>query len=59
VAILIDTQSEDAKDGSVEQIKAAAEKTQAEFVFTIMEAWGPAERHDAALPADHRQIRLN
>jgi hypothetical protein len=40
VAILIDTQSEDSKDGSVEHIKAAAEKTQADFVFTIMEAWG-------------------
>ena len=40
MAILIDTQSEDSKDGSVEHIKAAAEKTQADFVFTIMEAWG-------------------
>ena len=40
VAILIDTQSEDTKDGSVEHIKAAAEQTQADFVFTIMEAWG-------------------
>jgi hypothetical protein len=40
VPILIDTQSGDSKDRSVELIKAAAEQTQADFVFTIMEAWG-------------------
>jgi hypothetical protein len=38
--ILIDTQTEDTKDRSVSLIKAAAEQTQADFVFTIMEAWG-------------------
>ena len=38
--ILIDTQTGDSKDRSVELIKAAAEQTQADFVFTIMEAWG-------------------
>jgi hypothetical protein len=38
--ILIDTQTDVSKDRSVELIKAAAEQTQADFVFTIMEAWG-------------------
>ncbi len=40
VAVLIDTQSEAAKDRSVDRIRAAAEQTRADFVFTIMEAWG-------------------
>jgi hypothetical protein len=34
------TQTDVSKDRSVELIKAAAEQTQADFVFTIMEAWG-------------------
>jgi hypothetical protein len=40
VPILIDTQTGASKDRSVELIKAAAEQTQADFVFTVMEAWG-------------------
>ena len=39
-AILIDTRSEESKDQSVEHIRSAAAQTQADFVFTIMEAWG-------------------
>jgi len=39
-AILIDTQTGDSKDRSVEHIRSAAEQTQADFIFTIMEAWG-------------------
>jgi hypothetical protein len=40
VPILIDTRDDASKDRSVELIKAAAEQTQADFVFTVMEAWG-------------------
>ncbi|PIV88585.1 MAG: hypothetical protein COW48_05215 [Hydrogenophilales bacterium CG17_big_fil_post_rev_8_21_14_2_50_63_12] len=40
VPILIDTQTDGSKDRSVQLIKAAAEQTQADFVFTVMEAWG-------------------
>lgn len=38
--VLIDTQTAESKDRSVLLIKAAAEQTQADFVFTVMEAWG-------------------
>jgi hypothetical protein len=38
--ILIDTATDTSKDQSVELIKAAAGEIQADFVFTIMEAWG-------------------
>lgn len=40
IPILIDTQTGASKDRSVELIKAAAEQTRADFVFTVMEAWG-------------------
>jgi hypothetical protein len=40
IPILIDTKTDDSKDDSVSLIKAAAEQTQADFVFTVMEAWG-------------------
>jgi hypothetical protein len=39
-AILIDTQSEESKDQSVEHIRSATAQTEADFVFTIMETWG-------------------
>lgn len=40
VPILIDTGTESSKDRSAQLVKAAAEHTQADFIFTIMEAWG-------------------
>jgi hypothetical protein len=40
IPILIDTATDQSKDRSVQFIKAAAEQTQADFVFTVMEAWG-------------------
>ena len=43
--VLIDTQTAESKDRSVQLIKLAAEQTQADFVFTVMEAWAcPATR---------------
>ena len=38
-AILIDTRSDESKDQSAEHIRFAAAQTEADFVFTIMEAW--------------------
>jgi hypothetical protein len=38
--IMINTGSEDSKDEAVEHIRTIAAQTQADFVFTIMEAWG-------------------
>ena len=38
--VLIDAQTAESKDRSVQLIKIAAEQTQADFVFTVMEAWG-------------------
>jgi hypothetical protein len=38
--IAIDTRDEASKDRSVRLIKAAAEQTRADFVLTVMEAWG-------------------
>ncbi len=38
--VLIDTKSEDAKDRSALAIQMAAAQIDADFVFTIMEAWG-------------------
>lgn len=40
VPVLIDTRTAETKDDAVELIKIAAEQTGADFVFTIMEAWG-------------------
>ena len=40
VPVLIDTRSAESKDNAAELIKVAAEQTQADFVFTVMEAWG-------------------
>jgi hypothetical protein len=40
VPIHIDTDTAAGKDRSVQRIKAAAEQARADFVFTIMEAWG-------------------
>lgn len=38
--VMIDTQTAESKDNSVLLIKTAAEQTQADFIFTVMEAWG-------------------
>lgn len=38
--VMIDTQTTESKDRSAQLIKLAAEQTQADFVFTVMEAWG-------------------
>lgn len=38
--VLIDTQTPDSKDHSAQLIKIAANQTKADFIFTVMEAWG-------------------
>lgn len=38
--VMIDTQTADAKDHSAQLIKMAADNTKADFIFTVMEAWG-------------------
>jgi len=38
--VLIDTQTPDSKDHSAQVIKIAADQTKADFIFTVMEAWG-------------------
>ena len=40
IPILIDTATESSKDRAVQLIRAAAEAARADFVFTVMEAWG-------------------
>jgi hypothetical protein len=40
VPVRIETNDEEAKDRSAHAIKAAAAQIEADFVFTIMEAWG-------------------
>jgi hypothetical protein len=40
IPILIDTETDLSKDRSAQLIKTAAEQTRADFVFTVMEAWG-------------------
>jgi len=40
IPILIDTATASSKDRAVQLIRAAAEAARADFVFTVMEAWG-------------------
>lgn len=38
--VLIDTKTAESKDRSAQLVKLTAEQTQADFIFTVMEAWG-------------------
>lgn len=38
--VMIDTQTAESKDQSAQLIKVAAEQTQADFIFTVLEGWG-------------------